>query len=294
MKKLALLSSFALAAAVSPLLGQAILFQHDFSTSSDPDQMTHGNHTGTVNPGRVPDTSTWVYRANPPTTAPMGPEKYIEITDANSPFGAGNQYLRVHYENMTGTLWTSATNQFSSQVVTVEFDFYRPTTTSWGATNSGDDSRFRLGINDPVGSNDNRVQNELRFNGDGSISGSAAGAYSFDTVHTVHFVYNNSESQASYVDRDLTVDSGHFDVWLDGTRIVAGGGDGTSDWLAIGQNLTSVGILTGQVPGAVEMMFDNLVVYEGAHVIPEPSTYAFGAGILALGAAWMWRRRRAA
>ncbi|HLS28293.1 MAG TPA: hypothetical protein VK041_06555, partial [Opitutales bacterium] len=220
--------------------------------------------------------------------------KYIEVTDANSPFGEGNQHLRLHYQGAAGTLWTTASNQFSSgsQVVTVQFDFFRPSTTSWGAPNTGGDPRLRLGVSDPVGSNNNRVSNQLFIHGNGSIAG-VQNAYSFDTVHTVKWVYNYSTSQATYEDYpELTIDSNHFDVWLDGTRIVAGFNDGTSTPLAIGRELTSLGIMAGTAGVDVEMMFDNITVYAGA--IPEPSTYAFGAGILALGAAWMWRRRRAA
>lgn len=270
--------SLALLAACSPVWGQAI-FQDDFSTSE-----TNGD----------PSFAIWGTAVRNPTA-----DKTIKVTTDNSLqfFGeANNGYLRLsHKAGSTGSLFIQANNQFStpSQVVTVGFDFYVPSVTSWGDANSYADPRVRLGVSGAFASNNNRVPNEFRFQtSNGGFSGSSAtNIYSQDTTHSISFVYNHSTAAIDYGPGDsLNIPSAHYDVWIDGVRVIEAGG-GASTLLAIGTDLTTLGI--GSFAGGSEMFVDNLTVFEGAQAaIPEPGTYAVGAGLLSLAAVAFHRRRR--
>ncbi len=284
MKKRHLVSAaLALAMIAGPAFGQTVLFEDDFSTSG---------------PGGTPDPDIWRYDGRSPNIDSDDQDfnrntvnKYIEVTSANSAqyFGqTDNPYLRMSKESADGSLWVSAIDRFSSgsTVVTVAFDFYRPSTTAWGMDNTQNDPRFRLGVSDPIASNNNRVPHELRF-ANGSISG-AQDVYSFDTLHSALWVYNHSSAEVGYLEHDLTIPASSFDLWIDGSRVIAGGG-GPGSWLAVDTPLTSIGFAAFNNL-STEMFIDNLAVYEGA--IPEPSTYALLAGALCLGLVGLRRRLR--
>src|SRR5690625_2297523 len=211
MKKLALLSSFALAAAVSPLLGQTLpgpIFFDDFSTS-----------TATGNP----DDAIWGTNVRNETA-----DKTMKVTSANGIFGVGNNYLHHrHVAGEGGSLFIEANNQFTtpSEVITFTFDFYMPSQTSWGVANTFADPRFRLGVSGAFANNNNRLHTEIRFYGDnGAASGmgisGTGNLFSFDTVHSAFVVVNNSASTITYGENnELSVLSGQYDVWLDGSQI---------------------------------------------------------------------------
>jgi hypothetical protein len=303
MRTSTVITSLALVAGSSSLWGQTILFQHDFSTSGA---------------GGIADPAVWHYDGRPtPTNSALNIrpadqdfnrdtlKKHIEVISADSEtlFGeANNPYLRFAKESANGSLWITANNKFStpSEVVTVAFDFRMPSTTSWGTANpsAGADPRIRLGINDPVASNGNRVPHEIRFGqgGTGGIS-NEGGVFSLDTTHSILIVYNYSANTVGYVGGSGSVAAYSYDVWIDGRRVIAGAGGpstnsafyGVTDGVQSPGVLSSIGI-AGFNDQAAEFFMDNLVVYSNA--IPEPSTYALGAGILALGIAAYSRRRR--
>jgi uncharacterized protein (TIGR03382 family) len=272
---------FAGVLAVSTAFGQTVLFQDDFSIAG---------------PGGVADPAKWRYEARTPVLPTPG--KTILVTAVNSAtyFGeSDNPYLHFRKEDPGGSLWVTAQNQFStpSEVVTVEFDFYMPSQTSWGASNA-DDPRIRLGINDPVASNGNRVPHEIRFGhgGAGAISG-VSDVFSLDTPHSIRIVYNYSDQTVNYVGSSLSVPAFTYDVWMDGVRQIAGAGGpstnnafyGVSDGVQSAGVLQSVGLAGFS---ASEFFVDNFVVY--ANAIPEPSGIA--AGLIGLGALMLGRRRR--
>lgn len=280
------LLTLALAAASTPLLGQTLptpIFQDDFNT-----------------PG-TPDASKWnIYRASG-TGAPIGPQKYIEVTADNSPFGSENSsYLRIHHETGAGGLWIANTALPANQVLTVAFDFYMPSQTAWGETNDGLDPRVRLGSGgDPIASNTNRVNQELHFNdgGTGLINqqtrSDESPIFNTNTPYSIIYIYNHSADSityTTYTNSERSVESGHYDVWLNGSLAIDGQSDSGDVGRAIGTDMTSIAF--GAIGRQTEFYIDNFAVYAGA--IPEPSTYALGAGLLALGAAAFWRRRRVA
>lgn len=295
MKKYPLIFSVAAMLAVSPLFGQSvddIIFQDDFSTSE-----SNGN----------PSLAIWGTNVSSPTST-VG--KSIKVTDQNSAeyFGqANNGYLRLSHimDGNNGSLYIQANNKLTTPttVLTMAFDFYVPSTTSWEAANNFADPRFRLGISGAFSSNNSRVTNELRFypivNGVNSVVNSEnpdqsqnANFYTKDAAHSAVFVYNNSLDTITYNNSDLTLASSRYDLWINGVRVIAGGGS-DSALLATGTALTTVGF--GSFAGGSEMFFDNLVVYNGAWAVPEPSTYALITGALVFAVAWLQcRRRRAA
>jgi MYXO-CTERM domain-containing protein len=271
MNKAAFFASLFFSALAAPVFGQTILFQDDFSTTS------LGGTTDKWN----------VYR-----NSPFSATRFIAVTDTNSEalFGEpNNNYLHLFKgEASTGSVWVTASNRLApgSAIVTVEFDFFFPDRT--GVFTGNPDPRIRLGINDPVASNAARVPGEIRF-GQGGNDGisSVAGVFSSDTTHRIRIVYNHSSSAVEYAGRNLLSSSYH--VWIDDTFKFASASLSTSGLLALDTPITSIGF--GAFTNSDgEMFIDNMVVYAGA--IPEPSTYALGAGILALAGALVWRRRR--
>lgn len=270
MKKRTLIATLAAGAMVaSPLFSQTTLFQDDFTA------------TGLGGSG-----DNWnVYR-----NSPFDSTRFIEVTntDSGTYFGeANNNYLHFYKQETSDSLWVTANNQFSSgsSVVTVEFDFYAPSRE--GVWEANPDPRVRLGVNDPIASNANRVPGELRFGdgGDGAIS-TVENVFTPDTTHRVSFVYNHSSSDVSYEGRSLL--SSSYDVWIDGAYSFSSAGGLSVVGIDLDTELTSIGF--GGFNGSDgEMFIDNMTVSSGA--IPEPSTYALLGGLAVLGVAVLRRRR---
>lgn len=262
----------ATAAIAFPAFGQTILFQDDFTST-----------------GLGGSEDNWnVYR-----NSPFDSSRLVEVIDTNSEtlFGQpGNNYLRFFKaDSTTGSLWVTASNRLGagSTVVTVEFDFHVPTREDVFTGNP--DPRIRLGINDPIASNANRVTGEIRFGqgGDGGISG-VADVYTPDTTHSIRIVYNHSSENVTY-DGTRNLAASSFHVWIDGAFSFASADNLAPIGIALDTPITSIGF-GGFTGSDGEMFIDNLVVY--ANAIPEPSTYALGAGLLALTVVLMRRNRR--
>ncbi len=268
-KKLLITATAAGVFAATSAFSQSILFQDDFSST-----------------GLGGSEDNWnVYR-----NSPFDSERLIEVIDTNSEslFGeANNNYLRWFMSSASdtsGSLWVTASNQFAdggSSVVTVDFDFHVP-------TGADDSPRVRLGIDDPIASNNNRVPGQIRFGqgGDGAISG-VEDVYTPDTTHGIRIVYNHSSADVAYADR--TVFSSSYDVWIDGAYSFSSNPNLDVLNVPLDTQLTSIGF-GGFTGDEGEMFIDNMVVYSGA--IPEPSTYALFGGLAVLGVALIRRRRR--
>lgn len=291
MKKCSLVLAVFLPLVTSPLFGQTVLFSDDFSTSE-----SNGDPSNAI-------WGTYVRNATE--------DKTLKVTDANSEryFGqANNGYLHHrHKAGATGSVFIEANGEFAtpSTVITVAFDFYVPSLTSWNAANAFVDPRFRLGVSGAFANNASRLANEIRFNtsvnGINSVIDSEdpsqnqnVNFYTQDAAHSAFFVYNNSLETVTYANSGMTLASSRYDLWVNGVRVIAGGGvDSTGIFQTAGTPLTTIGF--GSFAGGSEMFIDNLVVYDGAWVIPEPSTSALIAGAFALAAICVrvqYRRRR--
>ena len=246
-------------ALATSLLGQAIIFEDDFSVSE-----ANGN----------PNTAVWRMVGE---TA----DKTIKVTEQG--------WLHYRKVDADGGLYITAENRFSAghTVITLEFDFLKPSLTSWDAPN-GLGPRIRFGQGNPF-INANRVANDNRFDQNGQFAG-VAGVFETDEWQSMRIVYNHSTSEVTYVGSSLTVPAQTYDVWVNGVRVIAGHTYNTfATGLAPDSPLTSIAF-GGFNNETGELFMDNMVVY--ANAIPEPSTYALIGGLAVLGAAIFWRRRR--
>ncbi len=229
---------------------QEILFETDFS---DP------------GPNGEPASAVW----GPPGVRNATENNWIRITEANSEhyFGtAGNPYLHFHKRDTGSALFLTAVNRFAAAapVVTVRFDFHKPSQTTWGASN-GAGPRVRLGINDPVAANNARTRQDNLFGTGGAFAGSSA-VFSPNTRHTIQIVYNNSSQTVADYHGNFSVAPDSYDVWVDGQRVLSDHQNNTHEpALSLDTALTSIGI--GAFANEVcEFFMDNLVVRAGAWI----------------------------
>jgi hypothetical protein len=102
------------------------------------------------------------------------------------------------------------------------------------------------------------------------------------------FIVNSGPTPFDYsVDgADFTIPSAGYDVWLNG--------DFLGSWALENPNVTG-GVQSFQFNvasgGRIQQYYDNLMVREGAFVIPEPRTAALVGGLAALALALLVRRR---
>lgn len=199
-----------------------------------------------------------------------GPEdnQWVRVTDENSEefFGeAGNNYMEIFSDGADGSVFISAVNRFSrgDQVVSVHLDFYNSDSDSPGPT-------MRVGVNDPIASNNNRTHYQFRFENN-ALSGidGPAEVIENNRTHNLQMVYNNSEFPITYADGQMTVEPDSYDVWIDGERVLAAHQYSFFDSAnaPLGTALTSWGLgIFGSAQN--ELRIDNLKVYAGAYVEP--------------------------
>lgn len=100
-----------------------------------------------------------------------------------------------------------------------------------------------------------------------------------NTPYSLHVVANGSSSDISY--GDTTVAAGTMDIYVDDALL--------ADDQTVTNSLQADGFRIYSISGALAEI-DNIALYASAVAVPEPSTYALLAGMLAL-ASVMLRRR---
>src|SRR5690625_2472816 len=203
-----------------------------------------------------PDSAIW--GANVAGHSP--PERILEVTDADSEtyFGeSGNNYMRMFHDGGGTNLTLNAQNRFSSEVITIAFDFFEP-------ADYGDGS---LVLRPGFGSvpNSHRVH-EITFN-NGNLSG-VPDAYLEGVKNRIEIVMNNSPEHLSYLDGEVTVASNSYDVWLNGVLILNNHQYRHGGTYEVGRPLSSIqfAIWNGNTQ---EFLIDYLEVYEQIY-IPNP------------------------
>jgi len=245
----------------------AILFSDDFESYSANSNI--GTTIWTETTGRA----SYMTVRNETTATPFGtPNQYAQLADTG---GGNGDFIRLMSPQLGGTY---------NAVSTLQFDFYEPT----GGGNSvmrfgyaGDDGN-RLDLNSGGGRNVATLNN-------GTIAGVTGGVsttYSMDTAYTIYMIFNDTASTVSYIGGSIAAFTAH--VWFEqlgsGALIFAGSSTAANsqdtDGYAIGFRTFNAELQ--------EVWVDNVVVFEGAAAIPEPTTALLGGlGMLAL-----LRRRR--
>ncbi len=137
--------------------------------------------------------------------------------------------------------------------------------------------------------------NTGRFAFEGSFEPSFVNdAYPLDRLITAHLVLNNTDEDAFNPDGPVTVPANTVQLWMeiDGVQTLVGMAgllaDGTADRSV--ENITHFGFGTFSTYNRGGFIMDDIRFTSGIAVIPEPSTYAAFAGLLALGLVIVRRR----
>lgn len=192
--------------------------------------------------------------------------QWIQVSNEDSDlyFGeAGNNYLHLYSDGEdSGSVWISAVNQFAypAAVVTVNLDFYNSFSDDNGPT-------MRVGVGDPISSNNNRTHYQFRFENDAISEGNEV--IQNDRTQNLQMVYNNTENPVTYLDGQETVAADSYDVWIDGVLVLEDVQYAfyESANAPLGTELTSWGLgIFGDAQN--ELRIDNLSIHEGAEVTP--------------------------
>lgn len=253
-----------------PAAHAAILLSDNFETYSAGNQLGTSGTPWTRTDNKTAKSTMFV--RDDGTAAPFGASnQYLELVDTGTVTSPG-EYLRIQSGTYT---------QASNALTTLQFDFFEPI---------GGGSNFGFGF--AMTNNDlNTAGSRLRLTlNDGTIGGSgftaANNSYSLNTAYTIYVIFNDTVSGTVY--DGGTVAAGTADVWFS----LLGGGSMTFAGSAAVQNsqAASYSVAFRTFNGDVQdMHIDNVSLFEGAAVVPEPSTgcIALLGSLLLLG-----RRRR--
>jgi hypothetical protein len=248
----------------------AILFSDDFESYSPNSNI--GTDTWTLSTG----VASYMTVRNQTTATPFGtPNQYAQLADTGTASSPVAQFIRLMSPQLGGTYNT---------VTTLQFDFYEPT--------GGGDQAMRFGFAGfdgtrlDLNAGGNRAFASLNNGSIGGVSGGNNTSYSLDTAYTFFMILNDTAASVNYAGGSITAFTAH--VWYEalgsGAPVFAG-----SIAAANAQNTSGYGIGFRTFNADLqEAWIDNVVVFEGAAAIPEPTTALLGGlGMLAL-----LRRRR--
>ncbi|QHI68036.1 PEP-CTERM sorting domain-containing protein [Tichowtungia aerotolerans] len=204
--------------------------------------------------GAEPSGSIWTGNNNAGTTT-------LNVSN-DTFFGESNQYLAIIDNDASSGLWIRSAELFSSTLLTLSFDYYQPTV-------SGQAGDVSLGIGRGAFLSSSDLAHDIEFSA-GKIEGQSVG---LDGDYHVDIVMNNTGSVVNY--KGVSLDHNHMDIWVDGSRIIAG-----QIAAATGRDVALTGFKFSTINPNVESLYlDNLEVRDETYVVPEPVT----AGLLGIG-----------
>jgi hypothetical protein len=211
--------------------------------------------------GTEPASSMWTGNNNSGTTT-------LNVSN-DSVFG-GSKYLAMVDDTASSGFWIQSAETFSSTLLTLSFDYYQPTV-------SGQSGDVSLGIG--AGSTLGTLAHDIEFSA-GKVEGQTVG---LDGNYHIDVVMNNTGSTVSY--GGVSLDSDYMDIWVDGSRIVAG-----QIAFANGRGIALTGFKFSTINPNVESLYiDNLEVRNEAYaLVPEPVS----VGMLGVGAFFLCAMRR--
>ncbi len=223
------------------------------------------------------------------SSSQSAPSRVAEVTDTDSElyFGSANDnYLRINKQAGTNFTVSAAgviAAEESSALTTIQFDMYQFTGGAGNLT-------FEAFAAQTTSSTGRAITSRLFA--DGSVN--AAGDYDLNEKNSFLFFINNTNSSVEFLNpsgSQITLDSGRYNVYVNGNSIVSNVNLGTNS--AAGNNVGIQGFFFtyyGETNSG-EVLFDNFVV-SSFSPIPEPSTYAAIFGLAVLGLVMLRKRLR--
>ena len=215
------------------------------------------------------------------------------LEDTENLFGEGtsNKYLYL-YAYQTGTsnigLYQSFNDNYGyGNLGQIDLEFYDPDVSTAAGSNYG--LLIRLSTSGGLPSNGNSPFFITLYDGgiyDGDTKQLIAN-YDVNTPVEMSIVFNNSEFDADYAN-DITLESGSYDVWINGTMV----GSGTRRDIAddLGKTLKSIIFNSPGSNATLTEMYINKMVLADTISIPEPALSACVLSLVAL--AGLAARRR--
>lgn len=218
-------------------------------------------------PPALPNVMTDSFESYAPGTTPAQPWNSVTVggtntiaveTDTANRLGGtvDNRVLHIA-DTSSGLTRADLFARTPATVLTVSFDFYEV------AGINGTPLRVSLG-----GSSASQTAFQVALNG------GSPGSYTLNAPHRLHFVGNTSAASVTYNNGLTSLGSLKCDVWIDGVRVVAGGGLYSGSTFVAGTPLAALRLTTDSGGLSQEVYLDNVRVEAGATYVAATSSPA--------------------